>query len=740
MRVKRSTVYGLLLGGSVAALSTVYVSPAAAQTTPAQAAGGDNADDTIIVTATRREENIQDIGLSVTALTNENLVAQGVEQFFDFATEVPNLSFGFTGDGSLGARTIAIRGIGGRGTTGFYIDDTPVINTLDPRILDIARVEILRGPQGTLFGARSMGGVVRLVTTQPDTSNYTGYAHAGVSFTDRSDGVNYITDGALNAPIVKDRLALRISGYYQYEEGVFDKGIGPLDAPPVSIREDIDDLKSWGGQAALRWEVADNLVLTPRFMYQYLDLDAFRFADRTPGNFLQRQIFDRPEGGTDEWYLASFTGEYDAGWGEFVSTTSYFDRFIEEAEDSTNAFAFFFATELPGPITRDTGFERFVHETRFASAFDGPLQVNAGVFFADSETAPREYIWIVEGYADLFGGPSDVAFRFDDKRTAREISVFGEISYDITSSLQATVGARFFDNKTTFEQTQSGFLGPVDAATDAVSEDGVNLKFLLEYKPFSNLLTYASAAEGYRIGGNNIGLVPSCDPELEALGVTRDDVLSFNSDSLWTYEIGAKAAFANGRATLNAAAFRTDWSDLQTSVLLQCGLGFTGNSGEARIDGFEIELAMEPVDGLTFNVNAGYNDARITEAGPSTGQAVGDPIFQVPDWTFSANVGYVRPLIGDYDGFVRVFYSYVGESFSANNDTENPRLRPSYDILDARIGVKTERYEFTIFGKNLTNEIANLADNRSIGVEVNDLQRIVTNRPRTIGVEVRASF
>ncbi|MEM6680868.1 MAG: TonB-dependent receptor [Pseudomonadota bacterium] len=699
--------------------------------------------DEIFVTATRREESIQDIGISVSALSQDDLINTGVETFFDFATDIPNLSFGFTGDGALGARGVAIRGVGGSQTTGFYIDDVPIIDSLNPRILDIERIEILRGPQGTLFGARSMGGLIRLVTAQPDTEVIEGYGHAGVSFTEEG-GANYIADGAINMPLVEDRLAIRISAFYQYDEGIFEKGFGgPIDQPPVSIVENIDDQTSYGGQIALRWEATENLTITPRILYQYVEIDGFPFADLTPGNFLQRQIFDRQEGGTDEWYVASLVGEYRADWGTIVSTTSYTDRFVSETEDSSNAFNLFFGglfpEPVPAPITRDTGLERFVHETRFASTFGGRFQVNTGFFYADSTDAPFRYLWTGEGTAATFANPNDIFFTFGRTRTEREISVFGEVSYDILSNLQATIGARYFDNKTTIDQNQTGVFGPSALIADQ-AEDGINLKFLVEYEPTADLLFYGSASEGYRIGGSNFDLIDTCDAELAQLGIDRETTNTFDSDSLWTYELGGKASLADGRVTMNAAAFRTRWNDRQTTVLLQCGQGFTANVGQATIDGFEIELAVEPIEGLSFGVNAGYNDARITDAGQGTGQQEGDPIFQVPDWTFAANAGYVWRSFDDYDGFVRAEFSHIGDSFSATNDTANPRLRPSYNILDARIGFQNDRYMFTLYAKNLTNEIANLGDNRSIGIEVNNLQRIVINRPRTIGMEVRASF
>ncbi|MEQ9530354.1 MAG: TonB-dependent receptor [Haliea sp.] len=696
--------------------------------------------ETVLVTATRRSESAQDVGLSMTVLDEDALNAKGVELFFDFATAVPNLSFGVTGDGALAARSVAIRGIQGAGTTGFYIDDTPVLETIDPRILDIERVEVLRGPQGTLWGARSMGGNVRLITKQPSTEGFEGMFHAGSSVTDEG-GLNYTADGAVNIPMIDDTLSARISAFYNYEEGFFDKGLGPRTAPPTEVRKNIDDLTAQGGQIALRWEPTDELTITPRIMYQKVEMDGFRFADREPGNFLQRQILGLPEGGEDEWYLGSLTVDYATEYGALTSSTSYFERDVFEFEDATDAQAAFFGVLLPSPISRARGLERFVQELRFSSELDGPLQFVVGAFYSDS-TIPRLYTWTTEGAADIFG--TDTAVIFDDERTAKEAAVFGEVSYALTEALTATLGLRYFRNETTFTQFTDGyFYGGVSSTINPpdAEDNGINPKLLLEYQWTDNVMTYVSAAEGFRIGGNNIGLPPSCDAELEALGTSNEGAKSYDSDSLWSYEAGIKSTLADQRVTLNAAVFHAVWSDIQSTVLLDCGFGFTGNAGEAESTGFEVEMNAQVTNNLKLGVNLGYNKAEITKAGGATGQSKGDPIYQVPEWTFSSNIEYRDSAFADYEWVARADFSYVDESFSVNNaGAGSARLRPDYQLLDARVGLQNDLYTFTLYAKNLTNEEINLSDNRSIGVEVNDLQRIVTNRPRTIGFEVRANF
>ncbi len=266
--------------------------------TAADAAGGSGSDalQEIVVTATKRSESLQNVGLSITALTTQQLESKGVEQFFDYGNSIPNLSFAIgAADGSLAARGVALRGIQGSNTTGFYIDDTPVLETLDPHIVDVARIEVLRGPQGTLYGAESMGGTVRIITAQPNATAFSGQVHVGLSGTENGS-LNEIVEGEVNLPLIGNVLSLRASGFYQFDSGFFDKGLGPEDAPPTSVLHDIGSREYYGGQIALRWEPMEGLAITPRVMYQQTVEDGVPYALRDANNLLQRQLYRRQRG------------------------------------------------------------------------------------------------------------------------------------------------------------------------------------------------------------------------------------------------------------------------------------------------------------------------------------------------------------------------------------------------------------------------------------------------------------
>jgi outer membrane receptor protein involved in Fe transport len=703
----------------------------------------------VIVSATKRNEDLQDVPLSITALSRVQLEDRGVEQFFDYGNSVPNLSFAIgAADGSLAARGVAIRGIQGSNTTGFYIDDTPVLETLDPHIVDIARIEVLRGPQGTLYGAESMGGTVRIITEQPNLSATSGQLHASGSGTDHGS-FNDLLEGDVNQPLIDDVLAVRASAFYQKDSGYFNKGIGPEPGAPAYTQHDVGSMEYYGGQIALRWEPLSGLALTPRIMYQRIDQDGVPYATYTADNLTQRQIFNIPEGGTDKWWLASLTVNYTVPWGTFVSSTGYFHRETFEREDDTDTLSYFIdvTPPIPGPITREIDLHRFAQEFRFASTFSGPVQAVAGGFYSDS-TRPRDYEWTGQGLGAATGWPNDDALTFIDSRTAKEYAVFGDLSYSPIKELTFTAGVRWFRDTATFTQYTDGLFygGASTYLAPETAENGFTPKYLIEYKLTPDLLLYTSAAKGFREGGNNISLPAGppptgCDRDLANLGLTRDQVVSYKSDSLWNYEIGEKWSFGDRRFTLNIAGFWIEWSNIQQQVELpECGYGFTGNSGKARSRGGELEFSGKLTPNLTLGIGAGYTDAVITQAGLDSPQLPGSPVYNVPKLTATSSLEYSRPLTVSWSGFARADYSYVGDSYSANNSQITPLHRAGYDIVNLRLGARTERFEVAAFVKNLTNEHANLADAIMIGAQYPDRPSFVINQPFTAGVEGRWRF
>lgn len=732
--------------------------------------------DEIIVTASKRSESLQDAAIAITAFSGEDLERSGATEFFDYASKVPNLGFAAEADGRFDSRKTGLRGVFGAGqsstggTTGFYIDDLPVPETMNPRVMDVERVEVLRGPSGTLYGARSMGGTIRMISKQPDLNENSSRAHAMIS--DVSEGgANYQIDGATNLVIQDGKAAVRIMGYFGENSGVFDRVRNPNSpGPDFADQKNVDDETFYGGQISGLLQVSESISFTPRFIYQRIEADGLPFADNETDNFVQERSFNIEEPGRDEFYIASGTFNVELDIGNIVSATSYFDRSIVEDEDETFVLQFFFGTPpVASPITETVDFEAFVHETRFTSAFEGPFQITAGFFYQETEQFLEYPPALAPGLSAAFtqiindacaADPActdepiplspgalgtDLIFETQSSFDTDEIAFFGEASFDVNDWITATVGGRWSDSKAIFEVASDGLAngGPTSLPRNSQSESSFNPKFLLEAQVDEDVNIYATASKGFRIGGVN-GNVPVdfCADDLAALGNPDPESLrTFDSDSLWNYEVGVKTSLADNRATLNVAAFQIDWSDVIQFVRLSCGFQFIANAGNARNRGLEVELNVAPAPGWEFNLGMGYTDAKFTKiTNPFAAINVGDRVQQVPEWTFTGGGQYMFGISDNMDGFVRGDFSYYGDSLSANNEATIPRKRPSWTLVNMRAGIIKEGWELTAFVNNLTNEHANLADNRSIAAEHPDRQRIVINRPRTVGVEVRTNF
>ncbi len=712
----------------------------------------------VVVTAQKRSESLQNVPLSITAFSAADLDTRAIKGFFDYATSVPNLGFGATGDGSANSRTISIRGVSGDNTTGFYLDETPLPDSLNPHILDVERIEVLRGPQGTLYGARSMGGTVRMISKQPDLTSSSASLHTGASTTSGTNDPNWIGEGTINLPIIQNKLALRANGFYDREAGYFSRRWPTVPGgSDYTTLHNIGRNETSGGDLSLLWKPTDALSVTGRLLHQENSYNGFALADGTatnltPNNFMQTRLFDIAEGGSDRWTLYALNIKYDTGFGELVSSTSYFDRLIVEREDQSDVVSFLFGLDPPvaSQITEIKPLHRFVQELRFASALKGPVQFVVGAYLSESNGQfnpgyyPPNY---VAGLNAISGYGSDLFFYQNYPSTIREPALFGEVSYQATDKLKITAGARWYEIKTTSSGIEAGAAAGVDLIDPptTLTNVGVNPKVQVDYKVTPNAMVYATAAKGFRPGGitPSVPTALGCDVNLEAIGVTQTQAHRYKADSLWNYEVGSKTSWLDNRLTVDGAVFFIDWKDLQQQILLPCGFQFRANVGAAKSQGAELEVHARPVRGLDVSGGIGFQKAVITQAssgGAVSPQKVGDRVYQVPDWTGNLSLTYTHSLNAKYSALYNIGYAYMGSSKSANNDPFNPRVRAPYSIVDGKIGVTFESWDVSLVAKNLTNEHANLADNRSIAVEMPGRPRIVTNQPRTIGIDVRKSF
>ncbi len=762
----------------------------------------------ITVTAEKRSESQQNVPLSMTTFGAVALQEKAIYNFFDYATKVPNLAFAPTGDGVSTSRTISIRGVSGDNVTSYYIDDTPLPDSIDPRILDIDHIEVLRGPQGTLYGARSMGGLVRTVTKEPDLNNFSAVVHGGISDTARTNTDNYVVDAVVNIPLVQDTAALRLSVFDDSEAGYFKRSYctnpaaaialtcTPLATTGITTVNNVGATDTSGFAASLTVKVGDSVTITPRFMTQHESYNGFPMADyptnfangigypvptpatgaptpirMVPNDFTQARWFNVPEGGWDDWGLTSIAVHWKTNVGELVSSSSYFSRKTLETEDESD---FIYAgvtsgaggTPQPSGISEEKDYQSFVQEVRFVSALQGPVQFVAGGYYSDNHgrlpfasyypgaTSPGLDLMLTGAPGvELTPGYPNLVFAQDFHTDIKEPAVFGDVSYSPIEALKLTAGLRWYQVKTSSYGYEMGLAAgggpPVVSQEEEQTESGTTPKFEADYHVTPDDMVYVNVAKGYRPGGL-VPIVPNgaagtaidCTASLKAVDpyISIADTRSYRSDSLWNYELGAKTAWFDHRLTVDAAGFYIDWKNIQQQILLSCGFQYRANAGAATIKGGELEVRARPTDPLEMSLGLGYQNAQITQTSIESPQQVGSPIYQVPDWTANGAVTYTMDISNEWKMVAGADYSYIGRSFSGNNQPADPRLRPSYRLANARVAFDRGGFEVALVGKNLANEVANLGDSRSIAAETPGRPRLFVNQPRTLGIEFRQSF
>jgi outer membrane receptor protein involved in Fe transport len=739
-----------------------------AQEQPSAAAGGGLEE--VVVTATRREESIQAVPLSITAVTQSALEGRAATNFFDYGSAIPNLSFGYSGGGNSAgvsnSRTIAIRGIAGDNTTGFYIDDTPVPASIDPKILDITQIEVLRGPQGTLYGALSMGGTVRVLTQQPNTQNLQIVAHTSISDTDGTPQPNFQVDGALNLPLIDNRLALRLSAEHEELGGYFKNFGTQTGVTTDNLGKSLTD----SGQAALLWQITDDLSVTPRVLYQRTNLDGLPLAlipynttSLSPIVIRPRGLtivspFNVPESSSDEWSLSSVDFKYSQPWGTFVFSSSYFNRRSSDTEDQTIAIAQLFGiAPIASNITDQNDPRIQTEELRFASSFQGPWQFVAGLYYQHTNTSGVAFPPnVIPGLNAATGGAlgSDLLYYAANRGVLIESAPYAETNYEITDHWRATVGLRATRIQSLAGPNIADGIangGPTTIPLATSTDTTTTPKFSLQYRFTPDSQVYATAAKGFRPGQASGGQVPAaiCGADLEKLGVTtvNGQVGPVQPDTVWSYEIGEKSAWLDNRLTVDFDVFRINWDKIQQGVLLACGFPFQANAGAAVSQGGELDMYARVTDDLTLHLSGGFDDAKFTETVPGVLFQSGDRVPQVPRESAQIDADYHFPLGARLTGFAHADYRYVASSWSTNNSNTNPEtgrvvplIRPSYEIADFRAGVRTGNTEYAVFVKNLTNEIANLSDTNAVSLQAMGESRVAISPPRTVGVEFRYRY
>ena len=763
-----------LSGVLVASLGcATFASPAVSQAPPlnpsaATSQSGQGLSE-ITVTAQRREEDLQQTPLSVTVLTGQQLTDFGVKDFVDYARSVPGMSFGMGGSafggpayGYSSTRQMVIRGVAGSNTTSLYIDDTPVPDAVDPRVLDLERIEVLRGPQGALFGASSMGGTVRLITRTAAPGATTGSLNVQ-GFDINAAGGGFDVSGSVNMPLIADNARLRLSAFDTFDPGYFAKVFGVASVPGVGFApgtqvrgtKKVGDTHEYGGTASVLVtpEGVPGLSIVPLMMWQRSDVSGYPLAENQASNFTQVRPLSVPESSLAQWQLYAITGKYAADLGDFIATTSYFHRYSQDVEDGTMWFAFFqgyYYSPLPylaARVLQTYRTSEVTQELRFQSHFQAPVEFVGGLFYQHSRTAsPFSYsIPGLDAASEYTLGTDDIA-RVDEDTLSIQTAGFADLTYTATEKLQLSAGVRktWLKSSGYYAIVQPPSLEANLAYSYQQKQQPVTPRFVAKYSFDANDMMYASASKGFRIGGENAPQTGPCEVGARALGLPVGASIPYYSDSLWSYEVGLKNLWNDQKIASRVAAYYIDWQDIQQSVLLPvCGIPVQLNAGAARILGAEWELAAHIPAGFELETGVGYEDAKITEAktlpnGQVVGFPVGTPLSGVPRWTGSLRASYsTATAMGEL--FVRAEYSFVGSSLSLANGGAG-LYRSQYSLTDLRAGLHVGDWTTTLFAANLFNAAASYGDVVAAAGVVPGQTRLVVAQPRTLGIELQRSF
>lgn len=758
----------------------------------------------ITVTATLREQELRDVPFSMAAPTASELRSRGAETIEDIASTQAGFSVQNLGPGQS---QVAMRGTssgqtardqpGVKEEVGVYLDDVPIslsLFTPDMDLFDISRVEVLRGPQGTLFGAGSLAGTVRYISNQPELGVRSVFGEAGGSAMDGGSPGGDVKLGT-NVPL-GDKSAGRIAAYYNRMGGYMDAV-----QPGLGVKENINTSDRSGVRAALRVTPNGRFSFTPRVVYQAVNADGWNrhdeynilanpFTTSRPAVTLgSRELFTQiPEPYTDRFKLGGLNATYDFGGMNLTSVTSYSTRDVSVVRDGGALYASIVggSVGLPEPIytmnaqlTDLTNTHVLTQELRLAGG-DGGRRWLLGGFFSNGKRNYGQSV-MVPGFSAASGIPTkglraatDELFFSDLRYKLNQFAFFGEGTLPMGARLNLTAGLRYYNFDEDRTQIFDGFFGNDNNGTSLVSNpgstkaNGLAPRLMASYKASEQITFNAQASRGFRLGGINDPLnVPICTAQDLVTFGGRD---SWKDETAWNYEVGTKSTLMDGRASLNLSAYYMDIKDLQLTVTAgSCTSRLVFNVPKARSSGLEFELGATPNEHFDFSLNASLNNGQLRSTLTSTdasgnvtvvsGIKSGNRLPSVPQVQGAAAATY-RWLTGighSSQPFVSASVRHVGSRYTLIDDlatgygtvnlnalphaiggplsqtsfTFNPEL-PAYNLANVRLGVTRGIWEYALFVNNLTNEEAQLALDRERGT----LARVgyLTNPPRTIGV------
>ncbi len=762
----------------------------------------------ITVTSMKREESIAEVPLSVAAPSEQELRDRGVDSLEGVAAVVPGFTVQNLGPGQS---QVAIRGVsagqivrdqpGVKEQVGIYLDESPIslsLFTPDIDLFDMARVEVLRGPQGTLFGSGSLSGTVRYISNQPEPGSRASQVEVSSSAISGGE-LGGSVKAAVNVPL-GSTAATRITAYYNKLGGFIDAV-----QPGLGVKEDVNGGERTGVRWSLRAQPNENLTITPRLVYQKVEMDGWNRADayNILGNPFttsrpavrlgpEQQFTQIEEPFSDEFLLGDLNIEYDFGGVTLTSITSYTDRDVLVVRDAgaltssitggsiglpENIYS------LDAPLNDATKAKVWTQEARLSGSTDR-IDWLAGAFYTKTSRDYGQRL-IVTGFEDLSGiptrglrAPKDVLFYSDLAYDFKQFAAFGEVTWKATDRLELTGGLRYYDFRESRDQVFDGLFGNDDNGTALVSQpgktsaDGLAPRVIASYKVSDNTRLNAQISKGFRLGGINDPLnVPLCTPQDLA---TFGGRTTWKDEELWDYEVGSKSTILGGRGSFNAALYTMNITDLQATVTAgSCSSRVIFNVPKARSQGLEVEFSAAPNPHFDLALAASYSDSELRSTLTSTdangnvsvisGIQKGNRLPTVPKFQATAAVTSQWRVGSRWLGYFAGSYQHVGARFTQIGDqaagfgtvnllsfpgviggplTEttfrfDPEL-PAYDLVNLRVGLLFGQWDVALFVNNVTDERALLALDQERGTRAR--VGYLVNQPRTVGLSARVNL
>ncbi|NOU52274.1 TonB-dependent receptor [Pseudoalteromonas sp. JBTF-M23] len=789
------------------ALTSALLIPNLAQADDAQAKK-DKSLEVIQITATRRAGSVQEAPLNITALDSDVMSDQNIGELADVARWVPGLTV--TDQGGRSGSPIIVRGLNTNssgpssdgGTVATYIGEIPV--SIDMRLTDVERVEVLIGPQGTLYGAGTLGGAIRYMLKAPELDITTGKVYGDLFQNSESDSVGGESGFIFNTPLIDDQLALRASvnvfkdpGFIDYNYVVKDAGVSKPDPDWSNQSDVVQNLRqakdnngetTTTGRISLRWAPNDWLDSTINYFYQKQESEGRSIVHRgalNPNNGLNAKIgkyesayrYEEPRDKEDS--LLSLEIKADLGFAELVSATGFSEFEADGQRDQTDLLIRldYGYEEFPSfsSFTREVEEEEtFTQEIRLVSQGDSDWNWIIGGFYNKSkgDGFSKEY---TPGFSQFavanFGGaqvrPDSLEYYSVDRSKVTEQAIFGEVGYQVNDKLTITLGARFYEYKVDADSavdfpllnTVFGDAGPNDVNLDfenSYAEDDGNLfKFNASYQFSDTVMTYATVSEGFRIGGSN-GLAPCPDPlPANQAGCGKPNEMLYKDDTTINYELGLKSTWLKNRFHFNAALFNVDWKDAQVGGATEVGqLPYTSNAGSANAKGVEIATRAMLTDSFTAYATYAYTKVELTEDAPylfntdgSDGGVKGDRLPGSPEHQFSLGINYQTEVLEDK--LLDVNYGLTAQSdfISKVGLHDNGETLPGYALSNISAKLTGDQWSTTLYVNNLFNKYAFTSVRRSNaditsanGAEIQRNYGHYLNRPLTVGIKFDYQF